>query len=365
MSFFHQSSFSRSLANEQKKGAYYTDTQMCSRIGRLFMFPEGEEVTVLEPSIGDASAVRAVLESKTTDCSTPVFGVELDNRVAKETKEKALPGDYIIQSDFIRGVKITQGVFGFCFANPPYGEEPFLKRRYEQVFVEKIYTCMKKDGVLALVVPYYLFTREHEFVRSLMARFTLEAIYKFDDEVYKQFQQVCVVARRRSKLFYGFGKEKLEEFLTTLPSVEELPYLPYDVKDEDKVVVPVAKSEDVRIFAPQSFDEKEACRCLAGGSIDRIVSERTPLRPYTASDLNRPPIMPKKDMLYLCAIAGAGQGCCGDENDGDLHLQRGVVKVVKESNLVQDGSKAMIAEKSRSAISLCTIENDGTIRMLS
>ena len=54
-----QSSFSRSLANDAKLGAYYTDISMCRRISHLLRFPDGE-VCCLEPSIGDGSAVAAV-----------------------------------------------------------------------------------------------------------------------------------------------------------------------------------------------------------------------------------------------------------------------------------------------------------------
>lgn len=361
---YHGSTFSRSLANEQKKGAYYTDTGMCTRIGKLFKFPEGEEVTVLEPSVGDASAVRAVLSQKSVECNTPLYAVELDHVAAENTKRKAGPEDYIIEADFVRGVRITPGCFGFCFSNPPYGEEPFLRRRYEQIFVDKIYTYLKKDGILALVVPHYLFTREREFVCSLVARFEVLAIYRFDDEVYKQFQQVCVVARRRPKMFYGFGKEKQETFIKEVSSVEKLPYLPHEVSEDMKVEVPAAKASDIKVFATDVFDVKAAGDVVGGDSLDRIVGEKVVMKPYTASTLNRPPIPPKKDSMYLCATAGAGQGLCGSADDGDLHLQRGVVKVIKESEIVRDGTKTTIVEHSRSSISLCTIENDGTVRML-
>lgn len=57
---FRQSSFSRTIINEAKMGAYYTDAEHCRRIGRLLDFPE--EFIALEPSIGDGSAIAATLD---------------------------------------------------------------------------------------------------------------------------------------------------------------------------------------------------------------------------------------------------------------------------------------------------------------
>lgn len=55
-----QSSFSRTVATEQKMGAYYTDIGICRRIHSLFSFPAEDECYILKPSIGDARTVLAV-----------------------------------------------------------------------------------------------------------------------------------------------------------------------------------------------------------------------------------------------------------------------------------------------------------------
>ena len=52
--------FSRTVANEARLGAYYTDVSHCRSMSGLFKFPEGEKVCVLEPSIGDGAAAIAV-----------------------------------------------------------------------------------------------------------------------------------------------------------------------------------------------------------------------------------------------------------------------------------------------------------------
>lgn len=361
----HGSSFSRAVANAVKKGAYYTDTEMCRRIGRLLAFPEDGEVAVLEPSVGDASAVRAVLAQKRTSCKTPLFAVELDKTAASGVNGTLSEEDVLLNADFLRGVIVTPGVFGYCFANPPYGTDEFLKRRYEELFLKNIYTYLKKDGICTYVIPYYLFIREESFVTALMTRFELLAVYRFDDKVYEQFQQVCVVLKRRPAMYYSFGKTAYGEFIKKFPKAEELPYLPEEPTEAQIVSVPVAECRNIRVFTTTRFDSETARECILGGTLDMLLGGKIFAAPYTASELTRPPIPPKKDLLYLCAIAGAGQGTCGNADEGDLHLQRGVVKTVTDHEIsTGDDGKAVCIERSRAAITMTIIENDGTVHHL-
>lgn len=360
---YHGNSFSRAVANDTKKGAYYTDYQHCCRIGKLLQWPENEEVAVLEPSCGDTSAVRGCLTQNKTSCKTPLFAVELDKRAAEVAKGAVREGDVVISSDFLRGVNITPGVFGFCFANPPYGTDSFTGERYERKFMEKIYALLRKDGVLALVIPYYLL-QEDNFVSAMKARFETLALYRFDDKVYEQFQQCVLLLRRLPRLSYTFGKKAFTEYLETLPKPEELPYLPEEPTEEQMIGVPSAQTKDIKVFAPTIFDAAEARKALGGGPLEAIVGDRLFAKPYTANELTTPPIPPKKDILYLCAIAGAGQGFCGNAEEGNLHLQRGVVKTVTDKEVRMKGDEAEVIEKTRAAIVMTIIESDGTIHEL-
>lgn len=362
----HGNRFSRTVANEMKKGAYYTNTEMCSRIGRLLSFPENGEVTVLEPSVGDASAVRAVLSENKTTCKTPLFAVELDKRAAAELKQTLKEDEYLLNADFIRGVTITPHVFGFCFANPPYGNDDFSKRRYEELFLKIIYSYLKKDGVVAYVVPYYLFTREEEFVSALMARFEILSMYRFDDDVYKDFKQICVMLRRKPKVEYSFGKKAYAEFLEKFPPVEELPYLPEEPKAEQLIPVPVAERKDIKVFATLLFDAEEAQSFLVGGALDGMLGEKLFGKEYTANELNDPFTPISKDSSYVIGLSGGGQGLTGDEANGTLHLQRGTVTVVVDKEVVEGKTEnsAKVVEKSHAGVEMTIIENSGKITHL-
>lgn len=54
-----QNTFSRTVFNDSKLGAYYTDPMHATKIGRLFRL-QGE-CCVLEPSFGNAEALKAFL----------------------------------------------------------------------------------------------------------------------------------------------------------------------------------------------------------------------------------------------------------------------------------------------------------------
>ena len=77
-----QNMFSRTLFNESKLGAYYTDPVHAAKIGRLFRL-QGE-CCVLEPSFGNAEALKAFL----SQCERADEGGrgEMTNRFSPSTR---------------------------------------------------------------------------------------------------------------------------------------------------------------------------------------------------------------------------------------------------------------------------------------
>lgn len=306
-----ESSFSRTLANLEKMGAYFTDADMCRRIGRLFKRSKGK-LFVLEPSIGDASAVRAVMSEISGEGEAMrLFGIELDGNTAASAKAGSEEGDIILNTDFLRGFRCSTGVFGFCFANPPYGEEPFLKTRYEELFVRSIATYIKKGGLLAIVVPFYAM-RNPSFISAFMQRFELLGMYRFDDAVYRQFQQIVMVGKRREHLSYAFGSQERERFYSSCETSDAIPYLPMKTDDGDKFLIPECTAP-VTQFTTVQFDYRSAAKAIRNDKLYALLGERLGIGKYVSSENLTPPIVPKKDILYLCATAGAGQGLCGSE----------------------------------------------------
>lgn len=353
-----QSRFSRTLANDAKMGAYYTDTEHCRRIGQLFEFPDDEEVACLEPSIGDASAVKAVTEN-CRNCT--VFGVELNGNTYNELQER---GDvpYLLNADFLSGVKISHSSFSFCFANPPYGMHQDSKERLEKLFVEKLWGYLKTGGVLALVIPHYVLTDE-KFIKSYIARFNPVACFRFDDDVYASFKQIVVIGKKRHGV--GFMPQWLSRFWEQVDQVEKLAYLPeMGAAVTHKIPVKPSSSDSIEYFTTLKFDDKKAAENLVGDELYELIGKKAFMPEYHAAKLSRPPVPLKKDSLYLCAIAGYGQGLAGSASDHDLHLQRGVAKVVTTPELEMKDGQTLVVEHSYTKMVLNIIENDGRVTTL-
>lgn len=346
-----QSSFNRSLANEEKLGAYYTDVGMCRRIGNLLEFPEGEEVCCLEPAIGDGSAVAEVLGKNE---NVKVFGVELNKATYDADKENPQI-DYIINADFLNGVKISHSAFSFCFANPPYGVDE-NRRRLEVRFTEKVFPYLKSGAVFVLVIPEYVL-RDESFQKAFMARFVPMGAWKFDDEVYEQFKQICIIGVRRPALGYLAGDyEKWTEELK-----KELPYLPHEPVDNPMHVRP-SKDGNVEYFTTLEFDAAGALDRLAGSPLlSASIGNKLYEGSYMATELGHPIVPLSPDLCYLVSSVGGGQGYAGSSEEGTLHLQRGKAEVVKTSEIEYHDDGCVEKETSSTHITLKVIEADGTI----
>ncbi len=66
------SNFSRIRDNLAKLGQYFTEVGHTKALSGLFQWPEGE-VSIIEPSIGDASALFSFLDQRE---NRTIFGVE-------------------------------------------------------------------------------------------------------------------------------------------------------------------------------------------------------------------------------------------------------------------------------------------------
>ena len=202
-----ENNFHQRRMNDAKMGAYYTDVTHCSDIHKMFRFSEEEETLVLEPSIGDAAAVKAVTGVKDNP-KIKIFGVELNDAVADATAKDPYMTS-ILKGDFLSEVVISNKMFSFCFANPPYRDidsleeerEKFGKAdRIERQFLEKISNYMRAEGILVWVVPYNVF-HESRHLSCWMQRYETLAVYKFREKEYQKFKQIVAVGKRINGLF--------------------------------------------------------------------------------------------------------------------------------------------------------------------
>ena len=361
--------FDRTNYNEGKLGAYYTDVKHCQDIEKLFSWPEGEEVSVLEPSIGNGAAVIAAT-SAATNPDIKIFGVELNEEVAKETEKNPLIED-MVNADFLSGVIISNNAFSFCFGNPPYMEDCEAEggKRMEKSFLEKVtQNYLKKDGILVWVIPYRIIS-EVGYVRFLMRNYDRLALFKFRESEYKKWGQVVFVGRK--KIPRTPTPEELQAECSLFYAKEEdIPILPEEMEDTElfrSIAVPPSDSKLVKKFASLAFDSAAAYELLMGYDLAdyrKLVSKKLTVKPFKSKEAGRPPIPPKNDIQYLRAVSGEGSGFSGEEGV-DLHLQRGVAEVVEDISFkkAEDGSEVMVST-THTDITMTLIETNGRITTL-
>lgn len=363
-----QNSFSRTVANEGKMGAYYTDLSHCRDIGNLFLFPENEEVSVLEPSIGDGSAVIAVTGADTNP-NIKVFGVELNDAVAECTQQNPYIEE-CLKADFLDGVRIKNNCFSFCFGNPPYLNDTLdgEKNRTERLFLEKVGYYLTKEAILVWVIPYSIFS-EPNYFRYWNMRYETLRLYRFRKDEYKKFHQIVIIGRKRPQT-QPFSQEEIAYMLTAIDSEEKIPELcRKEIESYDKIPVMPSAASDVTLFSTKEFDPNIAFATL-DRNLPNEISERFDLRisvpEYVVNNIGKPPIPLKKDSLYLLATSGAGQGITGSEENNDIHLQRGVAKLIEDQQVETsaNGEKCFARLTTRTQITMTIVQNNGKIDVL-
>ena len=246
-----QNTFSRTVFNDSKLGAYYTDPVHATKIGRLFRL-QGE-CCVLEPSFGNAEALKAFLsqcERADEVGSVHTFGVELNRETFEQHKQEI---EFPVCADFIGGIRASNRSFTLCFANPPYGVGgDDGSTRLERLFVERIFQLMKTKGYLVLVVSLTTMNLD-EFAKSLLARFKPVAFYRFDDEEFAKYKQVVFIGQKRASI--GLYRKEYEEWMSTNPGapLENIPYIPKD--PDTRMEVPVSLESEIELFTTKEFDE--------------------------------------------------------------------------------------------------------------
>ena len=349
--------FDRTLRNEAALGAYYTDLTHARWIGQMCRGPgSGEVVSILEPSFGDGAALDAFCEgvrSNSPDAKITRFGVELDQAAYENARSMF---DYSLNADFLEGIRVSNNVFGCCFANPPYGwYGEGQKIRLESKFVEKIGKYMKAGGLLVLIVSVTTLQLE-SFERALLARFTPEYVLKFHEPEYSKWKQCVFIGRKKPS--FGYTRQELERFASGMDP-ERLRLIPENFTGL-KYEIPESDPDAVEIFTTEKFQPESVKEWLNQSRLFGMVAERAFMPAYKPMEIGNPPTPLKKDLLYLTAIAGGGAGLAGTEGK-DLHLQQGFVKRIKSVRIEEVKGKQVDVETEMSAISLNIVTDTGDV----
>ena len=355
------SGFDRTRSNLQKMGAYYTDVSHCKWLSNFFAFSSSEETCCLEPSIGDGKAIIATTGVKENP-NVKIFGVELNDAVAEETKKSPFIED-LIKGDFLNGVRISNNTFSFMFGNPPYiNDDVEGEGRMELTFLQKAYNYLTRSAIVVWVIPHREFIKD-KFLRFWLTRFETLHVFKFHNEEFQKFNQVALIGRKSS--IKAFNVELVENAKMRYGHVEDIEEVPVNW-DGAKIEVPTSCSEKIKIFAPMIFPADEALQRLLdfGSELDKSFDSKVKIPEYVSSDIGMPPIPPKNDSMYLLSVCGVGAGLTGMEGV-DLHLQRGVAESVETTTTEEDERGDLIEKKTiRTQIKMAILQPNGEISHL-
>lgn len=350
-----QSSYFQTRENAAKLGAYYTDPEHCKMIANILEFPE-EDVCCLEPAIGDANAICIVTEKEKYQ-NIHIYGVELNQK----TSDTTVLNPYVeecLWGDFLTDVIISHKAFSFCFSNPPYGD--LNGTRQEILFLNKLLPYLMIDAVLVYIIPYHV-AASQDFQRIWAGALTIEKIFRFHDKEYEKWKQIVLIGRKKDKK----SKRRIQsdEVVSEIPKLEEISLLPITYQGE-RIKVNPSPMIGITTFMTKEFHYERALNYVKKSSLTKLVREITQQELYMSDRLNRPPIMPNAGQMYLMAISGAGQGLVGSEQTEDLHLQRGIVKNVEESEIRESEQGIVEAVRKYAKISFSIVEDSGVIHSI-
>lgn len=353
-----QCGYRQSLENEAVLGAYYTDLEHCRWIRNLLEFPDDSEVCCIDPSIGDASAILTVTGKNKNKENIKVFGVEINRNTWKGVMENEEIED-CLAADFLSGVLISHKAFSFAFVNPPYGE--LEKSRKETLFLTKLKPYLTKDAVVVFVIPENV-CKDLSFLKHWCSYFETRFLYRFHKEEYQKWRQVVIIGTARKTGSSGQDLERVYKLASDEDAISELPAF----YEGEKVKVMPSTQKNINTFSTKEFDAERARDCLLNSPLREVVEKKLKTPKYVVDNLGRPIITPSDGQMYLLAVSGGGQGLVGSEEKRDLHLQRGVVKVVEKSEY-RETEKGKMTEvvTQYSQISYNLVENNGRITILS
>lgn len=75
--------------------------------------------------------------------------------------------------------------------------------------MKRMFNYNKANGILMLIVPYYLFERDNNFASKFTNRYDVESVYKFYEKEFRKYKQIAQIGKRKHVLKEEEEVEKL------------------------------------------------------------------------------------------------------------------------------------------------------------
>lgn len=203
------------------------------RLRTYLVFPE-KPFVALDPCVGDGSAFEILVQQGVA----LRYGVELD---AYRTEQARGRGIEVIQGDALE-VQCRVDSLSFLYLNPPYDFEVGKtdNQRMELIFLRHTGRWLKPGGILFFVIPKAQLSR---CARTLAEHFEQIRVYRLTDPESVKFNQIVVLAVRRSRNRQLRDREletctsQLEAISgTELGPLTEVPEYRYSIPESEPVV---------------------------------------------------------------------------------------------------------------------------------
>lgn len=240
------------MTNKKQTGSYYTPEYLAGFISKkvLLNFEKNTSISLLEPSVGDGAFISEF--SKNKSLKIKLTALDINNEELKKASNKWSTKNAVFNKiDFLNFESKTK--FSAVIGNPPYIKKTLLTE--EQIanckvihlnenlseksvkniwttFLIKSTTLLKRDGVLAFVLPSELLQVKfaEEIREYLKSQFERIEIYTFNDLMFECKGQDTIVLIAYKK------HNDPGEFFTNIEFKEELENNSYHLKNNNLLV---------------------------------------------------------------------------------------------------------------------------------
>lgn len=348
------------LAGLAKGGYYPTPPAVVEEIARRIAidnekFQKSRElgerrvIRILDPCCGKADAI-GLLDRKLSQRSyneIVTYGIELEMDRAAISYQIV---DHFLGADLFQ-TQMTNNAFGVLYLNPPYDFDQEQKR-VEHAFLTHCTKYLMDDGLLIFIVP------RHRLVvsaRYLASHYRNIQVYAFPDPEYDVFDQIVLMANRRSEIRLAEAAED---------TIREIALGPIErVQRIDEEVsrlwdAPDALKSDIT-FATRGIDPLVAA--TEAGKTGLWVNPFMQDRFWPQEVRRRRPLMPlRRGHIAMLMAAGFLDNLCL-ENENERVLVKG--RTVKKMELVSVDEEGAEVWKDKMQTTITSIDlNSGEIR---
>lgn len=230
--------FDRLAHNYAADGYYRTDDETVKRCAYL-LDTSSSHFSTLDPCCGEGMALADVVRQFEQPDTILAHGIEINRDRYLAASDRI---NQVVHSD-LNEVSLPSRAYGLLWLNPPYGQIVTDKAglgddrgtdRLEKVFFRRTISTLQTEGIMVLIVPYYVLDKEF----SLMITKWFIDVQTFMAPEQK-FKQCVVMGRKRANATSDMATAKR---LEAIGSGELPPELP-DYPSQDPYEIPIMRQE--------------------------------------------------------------------------------------------------------------------------